>query len=203
MEHVVVDDLDNSLQPAAVMRHLTEPLGCEDLAINYYELAPGDSFAFAYHNHEVQEEVFVVLSGTATWVVGPEPADSDDPTAADPGDPRERREVEVGPMEAIRVPPGQFQRGWNRRPSETDGDGNGDGGGPAKAERVTALALGAPLAYGEQLKRDDCPACGEEVAVTIERAPDEAESLITVCDDCGGEVARWRRGADGENERVK
>ncbi|MFC6787217.1 cupin domain-containing protein [Halobaculum halobium] len=187
MDHVVVDDLDNSLQPAAVMRHLTEPLGCEDLAINYYELAPGDSFAFAYHNHEVQEEVFVVLSGTATWVVGPEPGNSADPVgSADPGESAERREIEVGPMEAIRVPPGQFQRGWNR----SDG-------------RVTALALGAPLAYGEQLKRDDCPACGDEVAVSIERASDDESQLITECVDCGAEVARWRRGDAGENERVR
>ncbi|WP_435065170.1 cupin domain-containing protein [Halobaculum sp. EA56] len=190
MDHVVVDDLDNSLQPAAVMRHLTDPLGCEDMAINYYELAPGDSFAFAYHNHEVQEEVFVVLSGTATWVVGPEPEDPDDPVgSADPGDPDApdaRREVEVGPMEAIRVPPGQFQRGWNRG-----------------EERVTALALGAPLAYGEQLKRDECPACDRERPVSIERAHDDDAALVTVCGDCGAEVARWERGEDGENVRVR
>ncbi|QZP36835.1 cupin domain-containing protein [Halobaculum magnesiiphilum] len=187
MDHVVLDDLDNSLQPAAVMRHLTDALGCEDLAINYYELAPGDSFAFAYHTHEVQEEVFVVLSGTATWVVGPEPEDPDDPVgSAEPGAPAERREVEVGPMEAIRIPPGQFQRGWN-----------------FGEDRVTALALGAPLAYGEQLKRDDCPACGDEVPVSIERAPDDEAQLVTVCADCGAEVARWRRGDDGENERVR
>lgn len=191
MEHVAIDGLDNALQPAAVMRHLTDPLGCENLAINYYELAPGDSFAFAYHNHEVQEEVFVVLSGTATWVVGPEPADTADPVGSSaPGAPADRREVEVGPMEAIRIPPGQFQRGWNR---EETGDG----------ERVTALALGAPLAYGEQLKRDDCPACGEEVAVSIERAPDDESQLVTVCAACGAEVARWRRGDEGENEWVR
>jgi mannose-6-phosphate isomerase-like protein (cupin superfamily) len=198
MEHVAIDGLGNSLQPAAVMRHLTDPLACEDLAINYYELAPGDSFAFAYHNHEVQEEVFVVLSGTATWVVGPEPTDPDDPVGSSaPGTPGERREVEVGPMEAIRIPPGQFQRGWNR-----EGTG-GDGGDPGDGERVTALALGAPLAYGEQLKRDDCPACDEEVPVSIERAPDDESQLITACADCGAEGARWRRGDDGENERVR
>lgn len=186
MDHVVVDDLDNSLQPAAVMRHLTDPLGCADVAINYYELAPGDSFAFAYHNHEVQEEVFVVLSGTATWVVGPEPEAGE---FEDAGDPDERREVEVGAMEAIRIPPEQFQRGWNRA---------AEGG-----ERVTALALGAPLAYGEQLKRDDCPECGRERPVEIERASDDESQLVTVCADCGAEVARWRRGDDGENERVR
>lgn len=195
MEHVRIDDLDNAVQPAAVMRRLTDPLGCEDLAINYYELAPGDSFAFAFHSHEVQEEVFVVLSGTATWVVGPEvdedgdacdPGGSGDPDGSgDPGDPHERRSVEVGPMEAVRIPPGQFQRGWNRG-----------------EERVTALALGAPLAYGEQPKLDDCPACGSEVDVSIERADDEA-AVVTVCAECGTEIGRWARGSDGENERAR
>ncbi|MFC7071136.1 cupin domain-containing protein [Halobaculum lipolyticum] len=190
MDRVAVDDLDNSLQPAAVVRHLADPLGCEDLAINYYELAPGDSFAFAYHAHEVQEEVFVVLSGTATWVVGPEPTDPDDPIGSgDPGAPSQRREVEVGPSEAIRIPPGQFQRGWNRA--------------EAGGERVRALALGAPRAYGEQPKRDDCPDCDTEAPVSIRRAPDDESRLITVCADCGAEVARWRRGDDGENERVR
>lgn len=49
------------------MRHLTGPLGVTDLAINYYELKPGDSFAFASHDHETQEEVFYIQSGTATF----------------------------------------------------------------------------------------------------------------------------------------
>jgi len=67
MEKTRVEAVENSVQPAAVMRHLTEPLGLTDLAMNYYELEPGDSFAFAYHNHEVQEEVFYVIDGTVTF----------------------------------------------------------------------------------------------------------------------------------------
>ncbi len=63
MEKVRIEDVENAVQPAAVMRHLTEPLGATDFAMNYYELEPGDSFAFAYHRHEVQEEVFYVQSG--------------------------------------------------------------------------------------------------------------------------------------------
>jgi uncharacterized cupin superfamily protein len=164
MERVDIDGVENAVQPAAVMRQLTDHLGCSDLALNYYELAPGDSFAFAFHKHGVQEEVFVVLSGTATWET-------------------ESSVTEVGPMEAVRFPPGEFQRGWNR----------GD-------ERVTALALGAPLEYGGQVKYDDCPHCEAEVEITIQR-PDDAENEVrTVCEVCGGEVARWRRGPDGENE---
>jgi uncharacterized cupin superfamily protein len=95
MQRVSVDDLENSVQAAATMRHLTEPLGLADFAANYYELDPGDSFAFAYHNHEVQEEVFFVFSGTATFETEGGP-------------------VEVGPGEAIRFDRGEFQRGWNR-----------------------------------------------------------------------------------------
>ena len=57
MEKVHVEAVENSIQPAAVMRQLTGPLGTTDLAVNYYELDPGDSFSFAYHSHEIQEEV--------------------------------------------------------------------------------------------------------------------------------------------------
>ena len=95
MERVAVDDVGNSVQPAAVMKPLTDALGCSELAVNYYELAPGDSFAFAYHDHDAQEEVFVVFEGTATFET-------------------EGGDVEVGPGGAIRFAPGELQRGWNR-----------------------------------------------------------------------------------------
>lgn len=95
MDHVSVDDLENSVQAAAVMKHLTEPLGLTDVAANYYELEPGDSFAFAYHSHAVQEEAFFVFAGTATFETEDGP-------------------VEVGPGEAVRFDRGEFQRGWNR-----------------------------------------------------------------------------------------
>jgi uncharacterized cupin superfamily protein len=158
MEHIAVDDLDDSIQAAAVMRHLTEPLGLTDFALNYYELEPGDSFAFAYHNHEVQEEVFYVITGTATFET-------------------ESGSVAVGPDEAIRFGREEFQRGWNR----------GD-------ERVVALALGAPLEYGEQVKRRDCPACETETDNELDRADDE-DAVIAVCKVCGTETGRWYRGS--------
>ncbi len=144
------------------MRHLTEPLGLTDFAMNYYELEPGDSFAFAYHNHEIQEEVFYVIEGTATF-----------DTDAGP--------VEVGPDEAIRFDRGEFQRGWNR----------GD-------ERVVALALGAPLDYGEQVKLRYCPDCDAETDNELDRADDE-EAVVAYCKECGTETGRWYRGSmDGD-----
>jgi len=162
MQKVRIEEVDNSVQPAAVMRRLTGPLGLTDLALNYYELEPGDSFAFAYHSHEVQEEVFYVQEGTATFETEDGPI-----------------EVEAG--ELLRVDRGEFQRGWNR----------GD-------ERVRALALGAPLEYGEQVKLRYCPACEEETANELERAPDET-AVVAHCRECGTETGRWYRGSmDGE-----
>lgn len=167
MERVAVDDVENSVQPAAVLKSLTGALGCTDLAVNYYELAPGDSFGFAYHSHDAQEEVFVILEGTATFET-------------------EGGDVAVGPSEAIRFAPGERQRGWNR----------------SDHQRVRAIALGAPLAYegGERLV--DCPECGERTSHDIVRPDDEPDARAVVCDACGTETQRWRRGADGENEWV-
>ena len=160
MERVRVDDVENDVQPAAVMRKLTKPLGLTDLAINYYELEPGDSFSFAYHSHGVQEEVFYVIEGTATF-------DTDE----DP--------VEVDAGEAIRFDRGEFQRGWNR----------GD-------ERVVALALGAPLDYGEQVKLRDCPDCGEATDNRLERVEvDGEEAVVAHCTECGAETGRWYEGS--------
>lgn len=164
MEHVRIDEVDNDVQPAAVMRKLTEPLGLTDLAINYYELEPGDSFAFAYHNHEVQEEVFYVQEGTATFETDDGP-------------------IEVASGEIIRVDRGEFQRGWNY----------GD-------DRVVALALGAPLDYGEMVKLRDCEACGEPTHTRLERREesggDTGEPVVVgLCSECGAETGRWYRGS--------
>ncbi|MFB6219044.1 MAG: cupin domain-containing protein [Halobacteriaceae archaeon] len=158
MERVSVEAVENSVQPAAVMRPLTEALGLTDLAINYYELEPGDSFAFAYHSHEIQEEVFYVQSGTATFETEDGP-------------------VEVSAGELVRFGRGEFQRGWNR----------GD-------ERVVALALGAPLAYGDQPKLRYCEGCGERTHNSLGEA-DDGEARVATCTECGAETGRWYRGS--------
>jgi len=158
MQKLRIDDIENAVQPAAVMRPLTDALGTTDLAINYYELEPGDSFAFAYHNHEIQEEVFYVQSGRATFET-------------------EAGQVAVGPGEIIRFDREEFQRGWNRG-----------------EERVVALALGAPLEYGRQVKLRDCEACGEQTDNRLERL-DEADVVAAYCTECGEETGRWTRGS--------
>jgi len=95
MEKVRIEDVESRTGPADVKRPLTRALGATDLAVNYYELAPDESFAFGYHAHGDQEEIFYVQSGTVTFE-----------TEAGP--------VEVGPDELVRFAPGEFQRGVNR-----------------------------------------------------------------------------------------
>ncbi len=160
MERVRINDVENSVQPAAVMRQLTKPLGLTDHAINFYELETGDSFAFAYHNHEIQEEVFYVQSGTATF-------------ETDAGS------VEVDAGGIIRFDREEFQRGWNRG-----------------EEPVVALALGAPLDYGHQIKLRDCQTCGEMTDTRFERETEDGAAVrIAYCKECGTENGRWYRGS--------
>lgn len=158
MKSVRVEDVENTIQPAAVLRPLTEALGTTDVAINYYELEPGDSFAFAYHNHEIQEEIFYVIEGEATFDT-------------------EEGSVSVGAGGLIRFDREEFQRGWNRG-----------------EEDVIALALGAPLEYGKQVKLRACATCGEETDNRIERADDE-DAVVAYCTDCGTETGRWYEGS--------
>ncbi|MGM0591523.1 MAG: cupin domain-containing protein [Halobacteriota archaeon] len=97
MNKIRIADVPNRIQPCSIRRSLTAPLGTTGLAINYYELVPGESFAFAFHAHDTQEEVFYVQSGTATFET-----EGDDVV------------VEAG--EVVRFAPGEFQRGVNEGP---------------------------------------------------------------------------------------
>lgn len=95
MERAQIDDIDSWMGPADVKRPLGEVLGTTDVAINYYELTPGESFSFGYHRHADQEEVFHIQSGTVTF----ETEDGD---------------VVVEDGEAIRFASGEWQRGTNK-----------------------------------------------------------------------------------------
>jgi uncharacterized cupin superfamily protein len=94
MERTAVEDIDSWMGPASVKRSLSNALDAQHLALNYYELAPGETFGFGYHRHADQEELFYVLEGTATF-------------ETDDGD------VEVAAGEAIRFAPGEWQLGKN------------------------------------------------------------------------------------------
>ncbi len=95
MRKVTLADLDSRMGPADVVRPLTDALGATDLALNHYELDPGESFAYGFHAHESQEEVFYVQEGTVTFRT----ADGD---------------VTVEAGELVRFGPGEYQRGVNR-----------------------------------------------------------------------------------------
>ena len=94
MEKVTIDELDSWMSPAAAKRPVGKALGANNVALNYYELAPGDSFAFGYHAHENQEEVFYIVEGAATFET-------------------EEGDVDVSAGEIIRFAAGEFQRGVN------------------------------------------------------------------------------------------
>ncbi|MFC7156480.1 cupin domain-containing protein [Halomarina halobia] len=95
MRKVRIDDVAGWMGPADVKRPLGRELGTEDVAVNYFELAPGESFAFGYHRHADQEEVFYVQRGTVTFET-------------------EDGELLVEAGEAARFAPGEYQQGWNR-----------------------------------------------------------------------------------------
>jgi uncharacterized cupin superfamily protein len=117
MEKITIDDLDNWMAPASVKRPVGSELGAEHLAMNYYELGPGESFSFGYHAHGDQEEIFYVIEGTATFET-------------------ETGDVDVESGEVIRFSPGEFQRGTN----ETDETVRAIAvGAPADAGELTLL----------------------------------------------------------------
>lgn len=94
MEKVAVKGVERFMSAAPVTRPVSKALGTEDVAINYYELAPGDSFSPGLHTYFDQEEVFYIQSGTVTFE-----------TKADDA------VVESG--EIVRFAPGDYQRGRN------------------------------------------------------------------------------------------
>lgn len=94
MNKVRIEDIDRRLDSATVLRPLTDALDATNVAVNYYELAPGDSFAYGYHVHDNQEEIFVIQHGRVTF----ETEDGD---------------VHVDAGEVIRFAPGEYQQGIN------------------------------------------------------------------------------------------
>lgn len=151
MEQVSVDEVE-SHGPAGSLG-LSDPLGTSDLAINHYSLEPGEEFSGGLHTHLDQEEAFYVISGTATFEYADEPLG-------------ETETVDVGPDEAVRFAPGEYQTGTN------EGD-----------EAVEALALGAPKGSEDVRVPGPCPECGNEsLQLTF-----EGGEMGTVCPECGTE----------------
>ncbi len=161
--------------PADLSLPLTDALGAANLALNYYELDPGDSFAYGVHAHADQEEVFYVVDGTVTfhtldvdWEASETPRNDGDVDAR-----LEDGEREVSAGELARFAPGEFQRGVNEG-----------------SERVRALAVGAPQDAGDTEILRECEACGEPTTQDLELADDRSE-IRTVCEACGAVTGRF------------
>lgn len=180
MERVSISADTASDEPSEFERRaLSNELETTDLAINHYRVSPGGRLPAGLHAHADQEELFVVLSGEATFETldGPVPVSGD---------------------EAIRFAPGEYQAGRN----------NGNEtlellalGAPRESDDVR-IPIGCPDCGAENLRLDfgegpltfacpdcatereptDCPTCsGEDLRVTLD---DESEPIVA-CQDCG------------------
>jgi mannose-6-phosphate isomerase-like protein (cupin superfamily) len=167
MEKVSIGDVDavpHWMGANTDRRPLSRHIEGMDFATTYLELDPGEAFSGGLHIHTDQEELFLVLEGTATWETKEEAGG-------------ESTFTEVGPMEAIHFGEGDvYQTGRN----ETD-------------EVVRGIAIGVPGSrhnWEGTRALIDCATCGEETVFTIEaegRMPDIADTTIT-CTECGTDL---------------
>jgi uncharacterized cupin superfamily protein len=161
MEKVALSDVPQAqLAGEPDRRAVDDALGTADLAVKYYELETGEAFSGGYHTHESQEEVFVILEGTATW-------DTEAGEAA--------LTVEAG--EAIRFAPGEFQHGYNAEDATERVRALALGAPPGMDETVSVFPCSN---CGERTKHDvdlwpaerasvsTCRECGREVRVDLD-----------------------------------
>lgn len=146
MKHVEIEQANSTdVGEGSLRRGLTDALHSTDVAINHYRIAPGDGFPAGLHAHLDQEEVFVIVEGTATF----ETLDG---------------EVIVSRGEAVRFAPGEYHAGKND--GETDLVVLGFGA-PADTDAVH-IPMACPGCGEAHLRLDTdpdlrfvCPACGE------------------------------------------
>lgn len=99
MDHIDIDEIDPFEFGGSERRSVAEAVNATDVAINYYRIAPGEGLPGGLHTHMDQEEIFVVLSGEATF----ETLDG---------------VVTVAEGDAYRAAPGDFQSGTNESAEE-------------------------------------------------------------------------------------
>jgi uncharacterized cupin superfamily protein len=152
MKKVDIDDVEPAFMDGSDLdrRGLSDHLGTDDLAINYYAIEPGESLSGGMHAHFDQEEVFYVVEGEVTFET-PE------------------GEVTVGEHEVVRFAPGDFQTSVN--------DGDDDAvvialGAPKGSEDVRVPMECRECGESDTLRfimdpeggehRLRCPECGNE-----------------------------------------
>jgi uncharacterized cupin superfamily protein len=176
MNRVTVDACDVSSYAGIERRALGEQLGADAVSVNHYTVAPGERTA-GLHAHLDQEEVFVVLSGEATF----ETLDG-------------IRAVTEG--EAIRFAPGEFQSCTNQSDERLVVLALGAPAGtdqlrvPVGCHACEADAMALEFEAGEEQlvcpdcdaeRTPECPECGSEElrAELVEGRP------ASVCQSCG------------------
>lgn len=168
MEKATISELSHVEHPMginSVRRSITDALDAESVAITYYELEPGEAFSAGLHTHYDQEELFYVMSGTATFHVGKE---------------RETREaVTIDSGELIRFGPGEFQTGGN----ESDE--------PVVALAISAPGPRHDWAECDVLI--ECEECGDEThqrctPVGGTKWETERIDLEVICERCGTSI---------------
>lgn len=163
MEKVTVDDVEPSQSAGeAVRRALAEPLDTTDLAINHYRLDPDERIS-GLHGHGDQEEVFVVVDGSATFeTLDIEDSAGDDDVGYDAG------EVTVDAGETIRFAPGEYQSGKN-----------------VSGETAVVYGLGAPRDSEDVRIPLTCPEC--DLGYRRPAMADDGETVVLACPGCGAE----------------
>lgn len=154
---------------ASTRRRVSEALETTDMAINHYRVAPGDELPGGLHTHMDQEEVFLVLEGTATFETLEAP-------------------VEVSAGEAVRFSPGEFQSGRN----QADRDLVVVAIGAPPDPKDTRVPLDCPACGTEAVRLDT------DGAVTFVCPDCENESMPAPCPACGGEDLRATAAAAAE-----
>ena len=146
-------------------RPLSRTIDAMGFAATYLELDPGESFSGGLHTHTDQEELFVVLEGTATFETTPGPNAATETT-------------EVGPMDAIHFEAGDvFQQGRNESDEQVTGFAVGVGAERHAWDGVEALV--------------DCPECGEETVHSLAATDADdprmpaMDAMSITCTACG------------------
>lgn len=61
--HIDLSEIEPTPGRPSTQRSIGDAVGLEKVAINRYEVAPGEAIPLAYHYHDQQEEAFYVLAG--------------------------------------------------------------------------------------------------------------------------------------------
>ena len=156
-------DIPNPMGVNTVRNSITGAVGAEDVAVTRYQLAPGEAFSAALHTHRDQEELFYIVTGTATFEVG-----------------LDREEVTVEGGEVIYFDRGEFQTGANRSDDEVVGLAIS---APGRRHEWAELDVRYDC---EDCGEETLWTCGEDGPGDWENRPID---IVVTCQSCGNEIA--------------